>query len=263
MLVLSDIEAALIKTYKPNYSIAEGKDKTAVFTRYFDKLYNPTTNADQDLIREYEVEHSGTGQDDMIPISEAEVERALKSMRNRKAAGVCGIPPDLLKYGGAEVTKELTKLFNAIVEEQSVPEDWKKAIIVPLFKNKGSKLDCANYRGISLVSVPSKSFMRVLLNRIKPTIEEGLREQQAGFRGGRSTIDQIFALRQIVEKRWEYARPIYCAFMDLEKAYDSVWREGMWQIAQSYGVPPRIVALLRSWYTGIESCVRLEGEDGD
>ena len=154
----------------------------------------------------------------MIPISEAEVERALKSMRNRKAAGVCGIPPELLKYGGVEVTKDLTKLFNAIMEEQRVPEDWKKAIIVLLFKNKGGKLGCEKYRGISLVSVPSKWFMRVILIGIKPTIEKGLREQQAGFRDGRSTADQIFALRQIVEKRWEYARPIYCALMDLEKA---------------------------------------------
>ena len=97
-----------------------------------------------------------------------------------------------------------------------------KAIIVPLFKNKGSKLDCGNYRGISLISVPSKVFMRVLLNRIRPKIEEKLREEQAGFRGGRSTVDQVFALRQILEKRWEYALPVYCAFIDLEKAYDSV-----------------------------------------
>ena len=88
-----------------------------------------------------------------------------------------------------------------IKEEKRVPVEWKKAIIVPIFKNKGSKLDCGNYRGISLISVPSKVFMRVLLNRIKPKIEEGLREEQAGIRGGRSTVDQIFALRQVLEKR--------------------------------------------------------------
>ena len=105
--------------------------------------------------------------------------------------------------------------------------------------------------------------MRVLLNKIKPNIEERLREQQAGFRGGRSTVDQIFALRQLVEKRWEYALPVYCAFMDLEKAYDSVWREGMWQIAKHYGVPTQIVDLLKSWYVGISSCVRMEEGDGD
>ena len=64
--------------------------------------------------------------------------------------------------------------------------------------------------------------MRVLLNTVKPNIEERLREQQAGLRGSRSTVDQIFALRQLVEKRWEYALPVYCAFMDLEKVCDSV-----------------------------------------
>ena len=123
----------------------------------------------------------------------------MKATRGRKAAGICGIPPELLKHGGAVIIRELTKLFKAIVEERAVPAEWKKAIIVPIFKNKGSKLDCGNYRGISLISVPSKVFMRVLLNRIKPNIEERLREQQAGFRAGRSTIDQIFALRQVVE----------------------------------------------------------------
>ena len=89
-------------------------------------------------------------QEELIPKSETEFERALKAMRNRKAAGVCEIPPELLKFGGAEVNKELTRLFNKIMEEQRVSEDWKKAIIVPLFKNKGSKLDCGKYRGIAL-----------------------------------------------------------------------------------------------------------------
>ena len=154
-------------------------------------------------------------------------------------------------------------MFNVFLEEERVPAEWKKAIIVPLFKNKSSRLDCENYRGISLISVPSKAFMRVLLNKIKPQLEEKLREEQAGFRGGRSTVDQIFALRQIVEKRWEYALPVYCSFMDLEKAYDSVWREGMWHIAKYYGIPTKIVDLLRNWYIGITSSVRLDGEEGD
>ena len=238
------------------------KEKQEVFTRYFEKLYNPQTNADQELLAEYAVDNRLTGEES-ITITEAEVDGAMKAIRERKAAGVCGIPPELLKHGGRAMKSELTKLFNVILEEQTIPADWRKAIIVPIFKNKGSKLDCENHRGISLISVPSKLFMRILLNKIKPNIEERLREQQAGFRAGRSTVDQIFALRQIVEKRWEYALPVYCTFMDLEKAYDSVWREGMWQIAEFYGIPTKIVQLLRSWYTDISSCVRLEESDGD
>ena len=240
--------------------VTSDREKAAVFTKYFDQLYNPTVNVDRDLLMEFEGESEG---EEWVSITEAEVDAALKSVKNRKAAGVCGIQPELLKYGGVEVVKEMTQLCNLIMEEKRVPEEWKKAIIVPLFKNKGSKLDCGNYRGISLISVPSKVFMRVLLNRIRPKIEEKLREEQAGFRGGRSTVDQVFALRQILEKRWEYALPVYCAFIDLEKAYDSVWREGMWKIAEYYGIPKEVVEILRSWYEGINSCVRVDGVEGD
>ena len=242
--------------------VTNEKEKREVFTRYFDKLYNLQTNPDEEILVDYEVE-SGELEEEGISISQAEVEEGLKSLRGRKAPGVCGIPPELLKHGGLAMKRELTKLFNVIVNERIVPAEWKKAIIIPIFKNKGSKLDCSNHRGISLISVPSKLLLRVLLNKIKPNIEERLREQQAGFRGGRSTVDQIFALRQVVEQRWEYALPIYCSFIDLEKAYDSVWRGGMWQIAKYYGIPAQIVELLKNWYEGISSCVRLEEGDGD
>ena len=92
-------------------------------------------------------------------------------MQNRKAAGICGIPPELLKHRGAVMVGVMTRMFNVLLNEQRVPAEWKKAIIVPLFKNKGNKLDCGNFCGISLISVPSKLFMRILLNKIKPQIK--------------------------------------------------------------------------------------------
>ena len=98
------------------------------------------------------------------------------------------------------------------MEKKEYQRSGKKAINIPIFKNKVSKLECGNYRAISLISVSSKVLMRVLLNRMKPKFEEGLRKEQAGFRGGRSTVDQIFALRQVLEKRWEFALPVYCAW---------------------------------------------------
>ena len=75
-------------------------------------------NADRELLREYEVE---SGEEDGIPIPEIEVNGALRTMRNRKAAGICGIPPELLKYGGAGMISEMTNLFNMIMEEKRVP----------------------------------------------------------------------------------------------------------------------------------------------
>ena len=89
--------------------------------------------------------------------------------------------------------------FRFIVTLLHIPEDWGKAIIVPIFKKK-DKLDCANYRGISLLTLPGKVFCSILHNRMKKQTEEMLSESQAGFRSGRSTVDQLFTLRQITEK---------------------------------------------------------------
>ena len=108
-------------------------------------------------------------------------------------------------------------------------------------QRQDSKLDCENHRRTSLVSVPSKTFMRLMLNKFKPQ-----REEQAGFRGGRPTIEQILPIGQILEKKWKYALPIYCSVMNLEKTYYLAWRYGMWRIAEFYGVLTKLVALLMS-----------------
>ena len=104
--------------------INNDKEKVAVFTRYFRRLYNPPVNADQDLLREFDARTES--EQDTVPISEIEVEEALKAMKNRKAAGICEIPPELLKQGGPRMVGEITRMFNVFLEEQRVPADWKK-----------------------------------------------------------------------------------------------------------------------------------------
>ena len=236
-----------------------GKEKCEVFRNYFQKLYNPEVNVNREILRDLTLAEV----EDDQPISMEEITQAMKALKNRKAAGSCGILPEMLKEGGVGMDKSMLQLCNRVWETGEVPEDWKRAIIVPIFKNKGSREDCGNYRGISLLSVPGKLCMRVLLNRIKDQLETKLREEQAGFRRGRSTVDQIFTLRQVIQKKWEYGLPVYVAFVDLEKAYDSVWREGMWRVAEHYGVSKRVLDILKSWYCGVCSCVRLENECSD
>ena len=80
-----------------------------------------------------------------------EVEEAFEASREGKAAGICGIPPELLKHGGIAIKKELTKVFIAIMEERTVPTKWVKLIILSMFKNKGSQLDYKNHRWTSEV----------------------------------------------------------------------------------------------------------------
>ena len=98
-------------------------------------MHNPPVNADGEILGEFEDQTER--EQDRVPITEVEVERALKAMHNRKAAGICEIPPELLKQGGPVMVGVMTRMFNAFLEKQSVPAEGKN-IIIPLFKNKGS-----------------------------------------------------------------------------------------------------------------------------
>jgi hypothetical protein len=94
-----------------------------------------------------------------------------------------------------------------------LPIQWKESVIVPIHK-KGDKTDCNNYRGISLLSTSYKILSNILLSRLVPYIDE---IHHCGFRRKRSTTDQIFCIRQILEKKWEYIETVHQLFIDFKK----------------------------------------------
>ena len=103
-----------------------------------------------------------------------------------------------------------------------MPKDWRGACIVPLYKGKGDKCECSNSRGISLLSVVGKLFGGVLIKSVRAGTECAIGEEQCGFRQGRECMDQVLAVRQVCEKYLPNGKDVYWAFMDLEKAYDTV-----------------------------------------
>jgi hypothetical protein len=96
-----------------------------------------------------------------------------------------------------------------------------KVSIVSIYK-KNDKADCNNYRGISLLSPSYKILSNILLARLIPYVNEIIGDHQCGFRSNRSTMDQIFYIQQILEKKWEYNGTVHQLFIDFKKAYDSV-----------------------------------------
>src|ERR1700733_9719774 len=109
------------------------------------------------------------------------------------------------------------RLCQMIWRTEQLPSEWKRSVIIPIYKKK-DRLECTNYRGISLTCHSSKVFASIILQRIKTRTEEILSKAQAGFRANRSTIDQIFTLRQIAEKYEEYGKELYMCYIDFRKA---------------------------------------------
>ena len=115
----------------------------------FEGLYMEADNTDQPTLCRR------VPQEDGSEIAKEEVRRGVMRLKVRKAAGVYGIMPEMLKAGGQVVVEWLAKLFNMVWRVGKAPCDWRIAVIVPIHK-KGSKMDCINYRGISLMSIVEK-----------------------------------------------------------------------------------------------------------
>ena len=196
------------------------------------------------------------------PPSKAEIRKAILMLKNGKAAGPDEIPAEAIKADLETATDMLHNLFGKIWEKEEVPAQWKEGIVIKLPK-KGDLRDCNNYRGIMLLSVPSKVLNRVLLERMREAVDPKLRDHQAGFRRNRSCADQIASLRIIVEQSLEWNSPLYINFIDYEKAFDSVDRETLWKLLRHYGVPEKIISLIRCTYQEMSCRIAHAGQLSD
>jgi len=132
-----------------------------------------------------------------------------------------------------------------------IPPDWKKEIILPIYKGKGSPKDCKNLGGISLLSTSGKMFATVLLNKVRDQLWPHRRVEQSefNFTPGRLTTDRIFTLNTIIQSRKEFQIPLWIAFVDLKAAFDSVDRMALWKLLRSLGLHSKVVDLM-------EGCTR-------
>ncbi len=145
------------------------------------------------------------------PPSLEEVQAAIASLKNFKAAGICKIAPEMIKYGGLAGAQLLHKIITEVWETGKAPLEWKQALLVPLLK-KGDPAVLNNYRGISLLSVPGKVYSLLIGKRLQEWAESSLLEMQCGFRKERGCNDAIFVLKSILEQVNKKKKPGKPAF---------------------------------------------------
>ena len=120
------------------------------------------------------------------------------------------------------------------------PEEWTFSTFIPLPK-KGDLKQCENYRTIALVSHASKILLRIILERIRLKTETETADEQAGFRQGRGTTDQITNPRILMHKAREHQQPHYMCFVDFKKAFDSISHDKLWITMVDMGYPLHLI----------------------
>ena len=154
------------------------------------------------------------------------------------------------------------KLFNIILDTGILPDSWTLGIIKPIYKNKGNQQDPDNYRAITLISCIGKLFTAIINNRLKMfAIEINLiNRNQAGFREGHSTSDNIYCLHVQISIYLSFGKTLYCIFVDIRKVFDSVWRTGLWGKLQKCEIKGKCYKIIFNLYRNIKSCVEFNNK---
>ena len=188
------------------------------------------------------------------------MEAAVKALKMGKSAGMDNIPAELIQAGGEATIDILT--CNKIWRTGEWPTTWTQSLIITLPK-KGNLQLCQKYRTISLISHPSKVMLKIILNRLQPQAEEIIAEEQAGFRAGRSTTEQMFNLRILCEKYLQHQQNPYNVFIDFKKAFDRVWHEALWAAMRKYNINASIIRAIENLYDKAQNDFLFNGSTGE
>ena len=203
--------------------LVQWEDIADRWREYFVNLLNGQRNTpfDRDPDLEADVE-------EMIEdITDAELLEAMARMKRGKATGDDHLPVEIVNAAGERAWSFMLTIMQKYRQE-ALPSEWQKGVINPIFK-KGDRAAWENYREITLLSHWVKLFSSIIERRLHKHVESRLREWQYGFRSGRGTSDLIFIMI-IMKKNWEWRREKFALFVDMEKAFDYVPRQLLWNI---------------------------------
>jgi len=159
------------------------------------------------------------------------VKMTIKSLKSNTSCGVRGVPAELLKSGTERLYELLRQIFESCLNGDENPNDWKIGHISVIHK-KGKMDEYENYRGITVFNIFSRVYGKITKHFLEQEYSQIKTAEQAGFRAGRSTIDHIFCLRQLIEKNMAVNQPLHLLFVDLEKAYDGVPLKNLWKVLE-------------------------------
>ena len=176
----------------------------------------------------------------------------------KKCSGPDLILNEIIKYSSVATCKSLVKLFNLILNSGNYPETWRKSFIILIFKS-GDRSDMNNYRGISLQNSIAKLFSSLLNERLNVFYENLYANQQFGFRHNHRTTDSIFVLKTLLTKYLNKKKQnVYSCFVDLKKAFDSLWHNGLLYKLMKSGIGGKFYNVIDSMYSSCKSAVKID-----
>ena len=242
-------------------SAASIADRKRQLTNHYSAILNSEHNEQQQQYRLLcsQQWQQQNGNQESAPFTTTEIRAALRTPRNDTSPGLDEIPNRFLKIPEleGEVTDMLNRHSKALNNENTIPDDWRKSVIVSIPK-KGNSTALDNQRGIAKTCSSAKLFDKVLLSRLKPIIDPQLSQCQSGFRAGRSTTEQVMALRCVNDTCRITNMTASLVFVDFRKAFDTLHRSSIPVILSLYNVPNCLISDIIQMYSDTSACVSTE-----
>jgi hypothetical protein len=233
----SALDSSKILTYEEHFNSTFGGRPSGNRELYDDEVLNAT-----------DINWSSEINKEVMDFTHEEVEEAINKLGRGKAPGLDIIPAEAYKYGGFSIVEVLTKAFKQMRKRFITPSGWNKALVCLIYKNKGDTDNIANYRPISLTIVAKRIF-ELLIDKRLNEYKDKLHNYQAGFRPGRSTVDQLYCLQEIYEQNNREQKNTISVFLDLRAAYDCVDRNILWtKLRKDFKLSLGLIKLIRSLF---------------
>lgn len=188
---------------------------------------------------------------------------SVKHLKNMKAPGFDGMFNLVLKKLSNKAYKLLCHVFNKCLELCYFPKDWKLAKIIPILKPGKDPTSSSSYRPISLLPSLSKLFEKLILTRLLAVVEENniMMPEQFGFRRGHSTSHQLLRLTNTIRSNKAVSKSTAMALLDVEKAFDNVWHDGLVYKLVSLNVPTYLIKIIQNYLSQRHFKVSLNGKN--
>jgi ribonuclease HI/endonuclease/exonuclease/phosphatase (EEP) superfamily protein YafD len=264
------------RTFTPvpilNKLAVSDKQKANLLATTYAEINHPNNYEPEFVVNKLEFEAKGHKLDDpgpthsylSLPFTLVEMDIALQT-KKPTSPGEDQVNYDMLKYLDANHRIALHQYFNHIWSQGVMPTAWKHATVIPIHKPGKPKDLPTSYRPISLTSALCKLHETMVANRIKYYLEHNqlLQDDQSGFRSNRCTMDQILRLQSDIKKAFFNKQQLGAVFIDLEKAFDLVWTEGLLFKLKRIGITGHAYVFIKNFLTDRKIQVRVGNSTSD
>ena len=199
-----------------------------------------------------------------VEITEEKVRNAIDKLNEQSASGPDGIPARVIKELKEEMVKPLSILFQKSMDNGEIPDEWRDAEVVPIFK-KGSKADPANYRPVSLTVIIGKTMERIIKEEVMRHVESNghISDAQHGFRAGRSPQTNLIEFMNETTKWLDEGKAFDIIYLDFSKAFDKVCHRRLSEKLRRVGIGGKLLKWMVNWLKGRRQRVKVEDKISD